>query len=193
MNIKGPVILLAALAGAGPINRVASDTQGVVVAVLSSDLAPYQEAFRGFQEAFGPVTVFNLAKEEPKIFPQTSVIVTFGGKAALKSYPDNATLIYCLAAGVKIKAGDRGPRAVKVYIVPRPAVLASRLKALQPSLSRLAILWNSEGFEDYVIQAKREFFFLGVKIVSERLADSDDLAARLRSLQGKVGALWLMP
>src|ERR1700733_6788281 len=68
-----------------------------VIAVLSSDSQPYQEALAGFKESYnGPLRVITISKEDSHIPDSANVIVTFGGKAGLYPYPQNAILIYCL-------------------------------------------------------------------------------------------------
>ncbi len=82
-----------------------------VVAVLSSDLAYYQEAFQGFQKAWaGPVAAVNLKSGKARIDSDTRVVVAFGAKAALQPYPDGVTVIYCMAPGTQLK----GRRSVKI-------------------------------------------------------------------------------
>jgi len=67
-----------------------------VVAVLSSDSGPYLEALAGVRETIGqPVSVVHLAKGEKT--PRANVVIAIGGKAAVSTYPADATLIYCVA------------------------------------------------------------------------------------------------
>jgi putative tryptophan/tyrosine transport system substrate-binding protein len=170
--------------------RAASDT----VAVLSSDLAPYTEALAGFQaELAKPVDVIRLTEGPPRLKGQPRVIVAFGGKAVRQKYPDGSILIYCMAPGTQVTINDhRGPTA-EISMMPEPKLLLSRLKSIQPSLKRLAMLWSSPAFEAYARQASREGPRMGIEIEAERVGKTEDLPDRLRKLKDRADALWLPP
>src|SRR5690349_7899748 len=110
-----------------------------VVAVLSSNSGPYREALEGFTSAFGrTVTSFSLSEGDPKIPSGTRVIVAIGSKAALyPHYPSQATLIYCLAPGTKIKPSEHSGPLVKVHTSPSIKLTLSKFKEIQPSLKKL--------------------------------------------------------
>lgn len=166
-----------------------------VMAVISSDLKPYLEAFEGFGEAFGrPVPFVNLEKEGLRVGPGVHVVVAFGGKAALEHYPDQATLVYCMAPGIRLRPADRKGPLVRVQMLPRPGSALVKLKEIQPGLRRLEVLWTSDGIEDYLQEMQQVSPSLGVEVLVERLNGPDDLPDRLRALVGgRVDALWLSP
>jgi hypothetical protein len=165
-----------------------------VVAVLSADLGPYREAFEGFQEALGrSVPSFLLTEGSPRIAPDTRVVVAFGGKATQWDYPDRVALIYAMAPGTKLGLRDRKGFSIEVGILPRAGLVLSRLKELQPSLKRLAILWSSKAVEDYLDEIRKAAQQVGLEVSSERLGGPGDLPDRLRALFGRIDALWLLP
>jgi hypothetical protein len=164
------------------------------VAVLSSDLAPYTEALAGFQEELGqPVDLIRLTEGAPRIKGQPRVIVAFGGKAVRQKYPDSSILIYCMAPGTQVGINDHNGVSVEISMMPEPAVLLSKLKAIQPGVKRLAMLWSSPAFESYARAASREGPRMGVEILADRLSKPGELPGRLREIQDKVDALWLPP
>lgn len=163
-----------------------------VVAVLSAQTRPYQEAFAGFRETFGPSTTSFTLPEAPRFAPETRVVVTFGGGALERRPPARATLIYALAPGTVLGPKEHeGPR-VRVPMVPDPAFLLSRLKALQPGLRRLAVLWSSEAFAPYVRGLEEAARPLGLEVAASRVRASGELPKRLRAL-AQAEALWLPP
>jgi len=120
--------------------------QGAVTVVLSSDLGPYGEAYAGFIEAFGqPDRQVNLKKDQFQLSVNTRLVVAFGGKAALQAYPDDVTLVYCLAPGVYLAPEKRRGRSVKVAMMPSALAMLTHLKRLQPDLRRLGVFWSSGG------------------------------------------------
>jgi hypothetical protein len=71
-----------------------------VVAVLSADLVPYQQALDAFRDGYkGPVRVTSLAKDGARLQSEARVVLAIGGKAALQKYSESSTLIYCMAPG----------------------------------------------------------------------------------------------
>lgn len=165
-----------------------------VVAVLSAELGPYREAFEGFQEVLGrPVPSIPITEGTPRLSMETRVIVAFGGKAAQWEYPDRVVLIYGMAPGTTLGLRDRKGLSVEVNILPRAATVLARLKEIQPHLKRLAVLWSSKSTEDYLNEVRKASHSSGIEILSERLNGPVDLPDRLRSLFGKIDALWLLP
>jgi hypothetical protein len=165
-----------------------------IVAVLSSDLAPYREALESFQKTLDhPITVFNLEKESPRITPQHRIVVAFGGKAAQWSYPDSVVLIYCLAPGTKLSLRERAGPSIEIQMLSPAASILSKMKLIQPALKRLAVFWSSLSLKDYFDQIKVESASFNIEVLSEKLDNPIHLPDRLRALHGKTDALWLLP
>jgi hypothetical protein len=161
-----------------------------VVAVLSSDLQPYREALAGFEAAFGsPVTSVNLAAGEPRFGESTRVVVAFGGKAAVRSYPERAVLVYCMAPAITVA----GANAVHVHMVPPPATLVTRLRQIQPGMRRLLVFWASPSLEAYLRAASEAATRIGLEMGLERVQRPDEIPARLRqAMQRHTDAVWLV-
>lgn len=166
-----------------------------VVAVLSSELGPYLEAYGGFRARLGyPVPVVSLSAGQPRIGSRTRVVVAFGSKAAQEKYPDEVTLIYCMAPGTMPKGDERSGPTVHVSMLPQAERLMGALKEIQPRMRRLAVCWMLEGFATYREQLAGAAETLGVELVGSSLGSVDELPDRLRALMGKqVDALWLPP
>jgi ABC transporter substrate binding protein len=165
-----------------------------VVAVLSSDLAPYREALASFQKTLDhPITIFNLEEGNPKITSHHRVVVAFGGKAAQWTYPDSIVLIYCLAPGTKLSLRERTGPSIEIQMLPPAASLLSKMKKIQPALKRLAVFWSSQSIKEYFDQVQIESAFIQIEILSERLDNLTELPDRLRALYGRADALWLLP
>src|SRR5258708_2294667 len=111
-----------------------------IIAVLSSDSDYYQQAFSGFQEAFGGnVPVFSLQKTgNVTVGGDTHVIVTFGGKATKYSYPQQADIIYCLSAGVQLSQERQGA-STEIFLIPSAEKTLSLIKRIQPEINHLDI------------------------------------------------------
>ena len=160
-----------------------------VTAVLSSGLAPYQEAYQGFRETFeGEVTLRDL-DTGLQLGANTEWVVAFGGKAALLPYPSHVKVVYCLAPGIQL---DR--EAFKVLMLPNAKEVVDRLKVVQPDLRRLTILWVSQVQAEYIRALAAASDVADVEVVSERIESVDDLPESLRkALREGSNGLWLPP
>ena len=162
-----------------------------IVAVLSSNSAPYQQAYAGFQRAWeSPVPSYVLALSNPRTTAATRVVVAIGGKAALHPYAEQAVLVYCLAPGIKIDEQERPGRLIRIQMSPSLADIVAVLKEVQPELKRLGVLWSGDSIKDYLNENEMSAK-LGVEIVSVRVRQIHMLPDHLRALQGRVDAIWL--
>lgn len=192
MNAKKLLALLIVFMFSAPADFVhATDPQ--VVAILSSDLSAYKEAYAAFQKKIGQPTIsYSLDSSVPSIGAQTKVVVAFGGKAALQPIPGNVPLIYCMAPNLELPLNAANP-VVKVRILPESAMVLEKYKAIQPSLTTLAVLWSSEGFRDYVEELAKRAPHYGISILSVRVESASKLPDRVREIHGKANAVWLLP
>jgi len=185
--------IFAFLVFTGVIRCHASFAQEVV-AVLSSNATPYQEALAGFKESFGrPVEVLSLSNGDIHLTQSERIIVTFGGKAALYPYPAGTTLIYCLAPGLLVRPDQHdGPRS-KIRVDAMPDALISNLKDIQPGLKRLAMFWISPFFNETFKDLQRVSQTFGIEIRGVHLESIDELPDSLRAISGHTDALFLTP
>lgn len=163
-----------------------------VAAVLSSDLSAYREALAGFEAAYGSTVPVLSAAARIRLSTGTRVVVAFGVKAALKTYPKNVVLVYCLAPTADLEPAGP-PRAVYVPMVPRPRGLLARLKKAQPSLKVLAVVWQDPSRADYIARLERRADALGLSVLSLQIDGVDELPARLREARDDFDAVWLLP
>lgn len=163
-----------------------------VVAVLSSELRPYVEAYEAFRESFGqPVPVVSLTAGEPRIGEGTRAVVAFGSKAAQQDYESGTTLIYCMAPATLSEKRRRGT-TIRVSMLPQANVLADGLLRIQPQLRRLAVFWQMDGYGDYVERLRLAAEARGFDVVGTQLPGPESVPAQLRELTD-ADALWLPP
>ena len=161
-----------------------------VVAVLSSELQPYVVALQEFQNSFGKnVTTLHLAQQPFVLQGHPQVAVAFGGKAALQHYPEETTLVYCMAPGTYLMPTDYKNVVIQVSMMPKPASVLFKIKALQPSIKHLAVLWSSPSFGSYVTLLQKIGKGAGIEILGARLEKPEGLPDRLREWEGQADAL----
>jgi hypothetical protein len=162
-----------------------------VVAVLASDQRAYRETYENFQAAFGKAVPLLAMGEE--ISDEAKVVLAFGGKAAVQRYPRRVTLIYAIAPGLFVDRKTHDGPSIKIMMEPAAGVLLGNLKAIQPGLKRLAVLWSSASRAASAAHLVKMGAARGVAVTAERLKNADELPSRLRELKGKTDALWLPP
>ncbi len=166
-----------------------------VQAVLSADSRPYQEAWTAFRAELGGDAAMSLAgaRGSDAALGSARVVVAFGSKAALQEYRGDGTLIVTMAPAVTAHRRGRG-EILSVAMTPSPRSVLASLRALQPGLAKLAIVWKSEFYGDeYLAQLREAGKSAGVEIVSVEIDENGDIPDQLRSLYGRVDALWLPP
>jgi putative tryptophan/tyrosine transport system substrate-binding protein len=189
----GSFRLLTLVALLGLLSPSAAAAQPNVVALLSSRLGPYSEALEGFRETIGvPFTVSDLSEGAARVGARTRVVVAFGGKAALSTFPRGAALVYCMAPGTQVpENSNEGPR-IRIHMVPPPAALLDRLKTIQPGVKRIAVIWSSDAMDSYIKTMRDDAERIGIELLVERVEGGRDLPSSLRDLiKKRPDALWL--
>jgi ABC-type uncharacterized transport system substrate-binding protein len=161
-----------------------------VVAVLSGDAAPYKEALAGLKAVVGDVDSATLPAL-PNL-AGAKVVVTFGGEAALRSYPSSAALVAALLPDPKLKP-KHGGNVTRIGLLPDAAVLIAKLKALDPGISSLAAFDVDNSYSDYLAALKAAGAAAGVAVSVKKIESLTDLVGKLPAMKGNVQALWLPP
>lgn len=177
-------LLLAAAAGAA---RPGGGSPAPV-ALLSSESAHYRQALEGFMEAWGSTVTVVAADARPPV--EAWAFLAVGGKAAARRWPRESVVVACLAPSVESVEGDA---VTRVSLLPDPAVLVSRMRALLPRLRVLRVFWSSESSREDAEALEAAGQRQGVVVLSERVDPPSLLPERLRAIDGKDDALWLMP
>jgi hypothetical protein len=158
-----------------------------VAAVLSGDSAPYKAALEGLIAEVGAVDAATLpALPDLK---SAKVVVTFGGEAAIKTYPDSGAMVAALLPDPKLKP-KRGGELTRVGIPPDPAGLVARIKGMQPGT--LAVL-DSGSYDDYVAALKSAAAAAGLAVDVKKVGDLADLASKLPGIKDSAKSLWIPP
>jgi hypothetical protein len=187
-----PILLLTAICWLA-IRTVCPAQQ--VVAVLSSELTPYEEAFQGLQESQADtVARICLTDGDPQIGRETRVVVAFGGQAAARTYPDRVTAVICLAPGIQVDIDNHRSRQIEIPMLPAPAAVLANLRKIQPQLKRLAVLSMAEVNATDLRHQHQAATDAGIELQAVRLERQDSLPDYLRGLlDQQVDALWLPP
>ena len=163
---------------------------GDLVAVLSSDLPTYREAYDGLRGAWPtPVPILALDNGGPALADGTRIVVAFGAKAAAQRYPPGVPLVYCVAPGSVV---GREGTTIMIDMAPEASVLLGKLLQIHPGLKRIGVVWLSAALAGNVAAFKRAGADASVEVFAEPLEDANALPGRLRELKrDQVDGLWL--
>ncbi|MDA8130414.1 MAG: ABC transporter substrate binding protein [Elusimicrobia bacterium] len=185
-----PILLLLA----GTPAAHAAPGEGEVVAVLSHHGGAYMEAFSAFQAGFGAeVPHLDVSDQRPAIPRGARQIVAFGARAAAQKYPSDVDLVYCLAPGYFLDTGARTASTVKISMRPASAQFLTRLKAIQPSLHRLTVLWVSEGYTPHMNDLSAVARASGIEVTLIQVQRISQLPSLLRKALPGMDAFFLPP
>lgn len=166
----------------------------VTVAVVSSEGGAYLEAFSAFKTAYGSeVKYYDASKGAPGIPPGTKNVVAFGARAAGQKYPSWVNVVYCMAPGFVLEAQGREGRTVMISAVPGFGTILSKLKELQPSLTRLWVFWIQPEFGPYLEAGKAKGAELGIEVTAIKSENISKLPGLLRRGLTEMDAFWLPP
>jgi hypothetical protein len=166
-----------------------------VIVVLSSQLAPYTEAYAGFLDSLGrSAETVSMTASGVEIPTETRVVATFGTRAALVSYPETMALVHCMAPGASMASALRSAKTARVHLLPPPSLILETLSRLQPGLQRLGILQVLRMPTRFISDMRLAAEDRGMEIFNEHLESAEELPEHLRALMKRdIDALWLPP
>lgn len=184
-----PAALVGFLSAVALAGAAAEGSENVLV-VMSAETGPYLEAFSGIQDELGALPrAVTAAREPPHIPPAAAVVVTLGARASSWEYPARVRVIQAMTPG--LPANRR--RGVLVAMEPEPATLVDRLRALQPNLRRLGVVFQTEEAGRYAGALARAGAERGVGVDARAVEEGVELPDVLRGMSGEVDALWVPP
>lgn len=183
-----------------------SAAAGGVVALLSHDAAPYQEALEGFREqlgavgAAGPMEVVSLGGDPEKARAAVQQAVSSGARLILAAgaiaaeaaraqgeIPVVATLVLDLGSLPK------GAKVTGVTLAIPPAVQLGWLKRLLPGRTRIGVLYTPQENRELVEKVRGLAQAAGLELVAQEVRSPKDLPGALEALGRRADVLWSLP
>jgi putative ABC transport system substrate-binding protein len=176
--------------------------QGIVI-LKSHDLEPFNQAMAGFVAACPMhITEYDLRgtkKEESSIMQRLTaakprLIVAIGPLAAQVTRENlrDVPMIFVMVSNPP-KHGLQGANLAGVSLdIPVQTQLA-RYKALVPTLKTLGVIYDPTKTGAMVTEARGTVNTLGFQLLSAPVSTPKEVPAALRSLLGKIDALWMVP
>jgi putative ABC transport system substrate-binding protein len=174
-----------------------------IVILKSHDLEPFNQAVAGFVAACPEhITEYDLRgtkKEESSIIQRLTaakphLIVAIGPLAAqvAREHLRNVPMIFVMVSNPP-KHGLQGANLAGVSLdIPVQTQLA-RYKALVPTLQTLGVIYDPTKTGVMVTEARSTVATLGLQLLAAPVSTPKEVPAALRSLLGKIDALWMLP
>src|SRR5499427_4020324 len=174
-----------------------------IVILKSHDLEPFNQAVAGFVAACpARITEYDLRgtkKEESSIIQRLTtvkprLIVAIGPLAAqvARERLQDIPLIFVMVSNPP-KHGLHGANLAGVSLdIPVQTQLAM-YKSLVPALKTLGVIYDPAKTGTMVLEARRIVDTLGLQLLAAPVSTPKEVPAALRSLLGKIEALWMVP
>jgi len=176
--------------------------QGIVI-LKSHDLEPFNQAMAGFVAACPMhITEYDLRgtkKEESSIIQRLTaakprLIVAIGPLAAQVARENlrDVPMIFVMVSNPP-KHGLQGSNLAGVSLDIPVQMQLARYKALVPTLKTLGVIYDPTKTGAMVAEARSTAATLGFQLLGAPVSTPKEVPAALRSLLGKIDALWMVP
>jgi len=176
--------------------------EGIVV-LKSHDLEPFNQALAGFAAACPMhITAYDLRgtkKEESSIIQRLiatkpRLIVAIGSLAAqvARERLQDIPIIFVMVSNPP-KYGLQGSNLAGVSLDIPVQIQLAMAKSLVPTLKTLGVIYDPEKTGAMVLEARGIADTLGLQLLASPVSSHKEVPAALRSLLGKIHALWMVP
>lgn len=191
-------VVLAGLIWSG----IAAAAAGVVV-LRSQDLEPYNQAYAGFSEACSAnVTQYTLggnrasqqrmAEEIVESRPRLILAIGLGAARLAKDQLREIPTLYIMVSNPK-KYGLVGNNIAGVALNIPPETQFKAYDSLLPGLKTVGVIYNPENSGELIREATAVAGRMGKQLVAVAVGSQKEVPEALRSMLGKVDALWMVP
>lgn len=161
-----------------------------VVVVLGGAGTAFSDAADGVKTVFPDAQVVTVP-EQPSL-KGAKVVLTFGAAAAAQSVPGSLPLVVAMLADPNFEVEHSGS-VTRVGFPPEAAVLAAKIKALDPKVTTLAVIDPKGAYAPYFSALKTAAAAHGMSVQVKKVGSVSSLVGMLPGLKGTVQALYVPP
>jgi len=184
------------------IDCVCADGYDVVI-LKSRDARPYNRVTEGFQSVGnGNVSALTLSDktgndlEIKKRLKSLSPDIVFAiGTNALifaNDETDNIPIVYCLVLKPE-QYVTKERDMTGIAFMASVKFQAQKLKLINPDIKRIGVMYDPGNSSSLIKESKLIFKESGIDLIAKKVYSTKAVPAVLRSLEGKVDMLWLIP
>lgn len=180
--------------------------------VTSKSIGPYNEAADGFRDVLNKAgytksninIIFYDMKGKPENmsriiseieWKKPDVIYTIGTPATkdIIEKIENTPIIFSMVLNSKsyefISKNRIGGVSIDIYIKDQIEII----KKVMPNIKKLGVLYDPVNNKDLIKQIEKLVFESGISIISQAVANNNEVSTAFRSISGKIDMLWLLP
>jgi len=171
-----------------------------ILSIQSIDIAPYDEALRGFQGVCdAPIDKLVISKMQnediiKEIRKQSPSIILSIGLDALEKIKDinDIPIVYLMVPNPQsVSAKGMNITGIRMNI-PQEEQLSIFLKAV-PSIKSIGLLYNPERTGYIAQKAVDACKKAGINLIAKEIHDSREAPSAVKSLEGKIDGFWMLP
>lgn len=187
------LLLLASLTGSAEAGQR-------VLAIQSISVAPYEQAIKGFEGAYGSKTkrllIFKLKGKSvvQTIRDSKPDLVLAVGRDALLSAREIKTIpiVYCMVLNPQsILSGEENISGVSMNLSPKKQLY--ELSKVLPAVKNLGVLYDPDKTGIFIQGARQAAVLMGVNLVARLVRRSRDVSLLINEMKGKADIFWMLP
>lgn len=181
------------------LSRQASASGGII-AVQSSNIKPYNDALRGFEDACNCGTKHLLITEAEERDLQTIIhsaqpdlVLAIGIDALnkVKSIKD-LPIVYIMVLNPQLGTSDHA-NITGISMIISPETQLSMIKRFMPDAKSVGLLYDASRMDDFVTKARRTAVSEGIRLVASEVRSPKDLPEQLKNMGENIDLFWMLP
>lgn len=173
---------------------------GGIIAVQSSNIKPYNDALKGFENACNCDTKHLLIFEAEERDLQTIIqraqpdlILAIGIDALnkVKSIKD-IPIVYLMVLNPQFRASDYG-NITGISMIISPEIQLSLIKRFLPAAKSVGLLYDPLRTDDFVINARKAAASEKINLITSEVHSPKDLPEELKNMETKIDVFWMLP
>ncbi|MDP2645448.1 MAG: ABC transporter substrate binding protein [Desulfobacterales bacterium] len=171
-----------------------------VLAIQSIAVAPYEQAIKGFEDAYGAKTqrLLTSALKKKNILQtirdsQPDVVLAVGRDALLSAKEiKTIPVVYCMVLNPRsILSGEKNIRGVSMNL--SPAKQLHELSKVLPAAKNIGLLYDPDQTGIFVQGARQAALKMSVNLTARQVRRSRDVSGLINEMKGQADIYWMLP
>ncbi|MFH1288757.1 MAG: ABC transporter substrate-binding protein [bacterium] len=201
--MKKKIFLFAIFCWAFPMVWCSADEQTAVAVIFSSDIEPYQQAWRSFKEFLDQkkvalrVSKYNLKEKQPEAIcseinkEKPDLVFTLGSAASklAKEKIGDIPVLFCMVMDPQAVIGLN----ITGVSMDIPAMMKlENIKRVLPDVKKIGLIYSFKLTQQYekILQASEE---LGFQIIGMEIASGKELHSALKEMSHQIDCFLMIP
>ncbi len=203
LKLKKKFLLIAIFYYALSTGWCSAADRAVVAVIFSSNIEPYQQAWKGFQEFFDQkklaleVSEYNLKEKQPEeIYSKINkekpdLVFTLGSAASklAKEKIENIPVLFCMVLDPEALIG---PNITGVSMNIPAGMKLKNLKRVLPDVIKIGLIYLPKLNQQYkeILHASEEF---GFQLITKKITSGNELPSALKEISQQIDCFLMIP